>query len=65
MTHIKPKTVDYIRESIKDLPDDMPVFLDDENDCLAVLRIEKKVLDVLVVESGETKKITALVIGIT
>lgn len=43
----KPKTVAELREFIKDLPEDMPLYIDDESgdEVLMVLNIEERTLE--------------------
>lgn len=65
----KPMTVGDVRAAIKDLPDDMPVFMDTDFDCMEVLSInEEIVLDRLGDDReglDSPSEINALVFGIT
>ncbi len=59
-------TVGDLREKIKSLPDDMPVYVDDECDVIALLTIKENLLDVC--EEGEDEEIVyrikVLVLGV-
>ncbi len=70
MTYYKVMTLGDLRNITSLLSDDLPLYLDDENDCMGILSITKKVLDIYEIEPDETestipKKVTAIVLGVT
>lgn len=66
MSEDKQMTVGDIRSAIKDLPDNMPVVMDDGHECLEILSMEEKLLDVFDYDtSEETTEIKAFVFGVT
>lgn len=61
----KPMTVGDIRFAIKDLPDDMPIYVDTEDDYMAVFTIKESCLVETWKSFDNPLQIRCLVLGIT
>jgi len=57
-------TVGDVKAAIKDLPDDMPVFLDDENEIMECLSVMQKGIAVFNYDLDDDIEVEALVLGV-
>lgn len=57
-------TIGRLKAEIKDLPDDMPIYLDDEYECMAMLSIQQRTLTTYDLDEDKETGIEALVLGI-
>jgi len=64
MTETKPMTVGELANILAVLPDDLPIYMDDESECMAILSYRRKTLEIYDVEKDETAEVSALVLGI-
>ena len=58
------KNIGELKEYIKDLPDYMPIYLDDEHDCMSVLSIKTSTVAIYNVDLDDDVHLEALVLGV-
>jgi len=59
-------TIGQLKAEIKDLPDDMPVYIDDEGEeCMSCLSIQKRTLTTYDPDADKETDIQACVLGIS
>lgn len=60
----KALTIGRLKIEIKDLPDDMPIYLENDEDYIGCLSIEQRTLSTYDLDADEEAEIKALVLGI-
>lgn len=65
MIENNPKTMKDLKEFIKDLPDDMPIYMDDEHEVMEILSFRQGSVALWNEDNDDDVFVESLILGVT